>query len=132
MTPNLQRLFAEATARPWATRQYNWRGEPVPYDWYIHGNIHEAADPESDDPEENTGSSTSVAIVVGNATAGRIPEASARLIALAVNHFEELVRALSNARRSILCPSDDRAANASAVESGYLLAKIEAAAKETP
>lgn len=89
--------MSEATRRPWKAKKRNWRNEPTEHDWHISGNICEPIDPDSDDPDENTGSATAVAIVVGNATAGDIPEADARLIVKAVNReylFGELVARL--------------------------------------
>ncbi len=115
MTSNLQRLLANATPGPWRVDDLG--------DEHFDATNHRYCVGAKSKPTYR------VAMVEGM---GPESKAHAALIALAVNHVEELVRALENARRSILCPSDDRAANASAVESGYLLAKIEAAAKEAP
>ncbi len=135
MTTSLNAMLERATKRPWVADQFNWRNEPVAHDWYIHGNIHEPLDEESDDPEENTGSATSVAIVVGNATAGNIPESTARLIAIAVNHFEAMLEALRFSNdawlgRPVDCRTSVDMHNAVAVVSEILDA-IEAAAKES-
>lgn len=86
------------TPGPWTMKQRNWRNEPVEFDWYISGDFHENDD-ENDD-EEGGGYQTSVCIVPGNATAGTIPEDTARLIIAAPDLLAALVFIRDYARDS--------------------------------
>lgn len=72
---------------PWVADQVNWRGEPDDWNWYIHGNAYETT-PEDDEDEGDFTPyvvSTSVAIVLGNPSAGDIPRDTAARIVAAVN-----------------------------------------------
>lgn len=131
MTPELETLLDAATARPWFADQRNWRNQQTKFDWYIHGDVHPAIDEDSDDSELNRGSAVSVAIIPGNETSGDIPESVAKIVTIAVNHFERLVEFAERVREStkgVQSPPEcvwHEVAN-------DLLASIEAAAKETP
>ena len=60
------------TREPWQYSTRDWRGEEHPHHFFVRG-----------DPGEGT--TTAVAIVVGTATSGDIPRATARRICAAVN-----------------------------------------------
>lgn len=84
-----------ATRRPWEFSNRDWRGLPHPHNLYIVGDRHQADDDEEerDEFDELPMIATSVAIVVGNETAGGIPRANAELICRAVNAHDELLAA---------------------------------------
>lgn len=71
------------TPLPWGYRDRDFRGQPSEFDLYLIGDVHEGDDGEL--------CSVGIGIVKGNATAGGIPLANARLICLAVNAHADLV-----------------------------------------
>ena len=73
------------TRPPYKASKTNWRGEPVEHDVYISGDFRE-------DFEGRY--STSVAIVLGNATSGTIADETAEFIVRACNSHDDLLAAL--------------------------------------
>ena len=88
--------MGQHTPTPWQFSNRNWRGEEDPHNWYVTGDHSEGWPPDPDDSEsEDEGPScVSVAVVVGNPTAGDIPRANAELIVRAVNAHADLLAAL--------------------------------------
>ncbi len=76
----------EATARPWAWSNRNWRNEEDQHKRYIVGDIY-------CDGDESCDVSTAVAVVLGNPTSGKIADANADLIVRAVNAHADLLAA---------------------------------------
>jgi hypothetical protein len=79
--------MSEHTRTPYRAKNRNWRNEPTQYDWYISG-------------DKKRGYATSVCIVIGNETAGDIPEKTAKFICKACNCHDDLVKALDDLLRN--------------------------------
>ena len=60
------------TPEPWRAERKNWKNEPDPHNFYISGDLRE--------DEDGGLVSTSIAVVLGNATSGTIAEDNAALI----------------------------------------------------
>lgn len=82
------------TPTPYIAEKRNWRNEPSPHDVYIRGDQHE---------DDEGLVSTSVAIVIGNASAGTIPEDTADFICRACNSHADLLAALKELWASSRC-----------------------------
>ena len=79
--------MSKHTAEPWHCKPHTpMSGPGGPHDWTVLGDTHEEFGDEDDDGSILT--STVVAKVLGNATAGGIPEANARRIVACVNACE--------------------------------------------
>lgn len=91
--------MSEATRRPWQCSNRDFRGQEHPHNWYITGDHCESSyeDDEDGNPVDTGPVCVGIAIVPGNATSGKIPEDTARLIVRAVNAHEALLAACKEA-----------------------------------
>lgn len=76
--------LTQLTPAPWVADNLNWRNEESPFDRYVHGDRYE--------DEDGTICSTSVAVVLGNATSVAIQDSNAEFITLARNAFDVMLR----------------------------------------
>lgn len=88
----------EHTATPWKAKRSNWRNEPDAYSIYISGDTHISVD---EDDGEETVVSTAVAVVLGNATSGKVTKANADFIVRAVNAHDDLLAACEAALQNM-------------------------------